>query len=513
MRGLQGNPALAQFNHGIEREALRITPSGSLAHTRHPAAFGSPLTHPLITTDFSEAQLELITGVHESVESCIEELADVHTFVHHQLEEELLWPGSMPCGFSGDDAIPIARYGDSNAARFKEIYREGLGHRYGRVMQTISGIHYNFSIPMAIWDVLSKTDGTSSNQAARNDGYLRLMRNFRKNSWLLIYLFGASPAVCVSFLRDKEHNLQHLDPSTCYLPFATSLRMGPLGYQSQEQSLHRVAYDSLPEFIESMIPALNQTHPRYARIGIRSGNKYNQLTDALLQVEAELYATIRAKRKTEPGERALLALRRRGIEYVEVRCLDADPFEPLGISVNTAKFMDVFLLHALLTANDGETEAQAVCNLDNQLNTVHRGREPELELTTADGRRKLVNWAEEILEECMSVATLLDEVSDGHDSRSLVEQQVEKVRDPSLTPAAKLHQLMVERKQPFASLGLEMAFEHHEIMMRRKLPVERQARFENLARESVAAREAIEASDETSFDAYLADYLSFQEDS
>ena len=253
MRGLQGNPALALFNHGIEREALRITPSGSLAQTNHPEAFGSPLTHPSITTDFSEAQLELITGVHQDVESCIQELVDIHTFIHHQLDEELLWPASMPCGISNESTIPIARYGHSNAARFKEIYREGLGHRYGRVMQTISGIHYNYSIPEAIWDVLAKIDGTSSDQAARNEGYLRLIRNFRKNSWLLIYLFGASPAVCASFLRNKEHNLQRLDASTCYLPFATSLRMGPLGYQSEEQSLHRIVYDSLPKFIDSML--------------------------------------------------------------------------------------------------------------------------------------------------------------------------------------------------------------------------------------------------------------------
>lgn len=511
MRGLQGNPALARFRHGIEREALRITPSGSLAQTSHPAAFGSPLTHPSITTDFSEAQLELITGVHESIESCIEELTEIHTFIHHQLEEELLWPASMPCGISDDDAIPIARYGDSNAARFKEIYREGLGHRYGRVMQTISGIHYNFSIPDAIWDVLGKIDGTSSSVAARNDGYLRLMRNFRKNSWLLIYLFGASPAVCASFLRNKEHNLERLDPSTCYLPFATSLRMGPLGYQSQEQSLHRIVYDSLPEFIDSMIPALTRTHPRYARIDVRDGDAYHQLTDALLQVEAELYATIRAKRKAQLGERALVALRRRGIEYVEVRCLDADPFEPVGVSVNTARFMDVFLLHALLSANSGESEAQARRNLDNQLTTVHRGRYAGLELAAPDGQRKFVNWAMEILKECKLVAELVDEVNETRDSQKLVEQQIAKVEDSSLTPAAKLHQLMVDRKQPFASLGLEMAFEHHETMMRNSLSNQRQAHFEELARESVSEREAIEAADEVSFDEYLKDYLSLRE--
>ncbi len=513
MRGLQGNPALSQFNHGIEREALRITPSGSLAQTAHPEAFGSPLTHPSITTDFSEAQLELITGVHQSVESCMQELADIHTFIHHELGEELLWPASMPCGISNDDAIPVARYGRSNPARFKEIYREGLGYRYGRVMQTISGIHYNYSIPEAIWNVLAKIDGTSSDQATRNEGYLRLIRNFRKNSWLLIYLFGASPAVCVSFLRNKEHNLDHLDASTCYLPFATSLRMGPLGYQSEEQSHHRVVYDSLPEFIDSMIPALTRTHPPYAAIGTRDGDAYKQLTDALLQVEAELYATIRAKRKAQPGERALVALRRRGIEYVEVRCLDTDPFEPLGINVDTAKFMDVFLLHSLLVPNEGESAAQSVRNLDNQRKTVLSGRDPELELAALDGSRKLVSWAQEILEECREIAALLDDESGKHDSQSLVTRQIEKVKDVSLTPSAKLHRLMVDRAQPFASLGLELAFEHHETMMQASLSNQQQSYFADLARQSVQDREAIEASDEMPFEAYLADYLSLREGS
>ena len=513
MRGLQGNPALSQFNHGIEREALRITPSGSLAQTKHLRAFGSPLTHPSITTDFSEAQLELITGVHQSVEACIQELADIHTFIHHQLEEELLWPASMPCGISNDDAIPVARYGRSNAAKFKEVYRAGLGYRYGRVMQTISGIHYNYSIPEAIWDVLAKVDGTSSNQAARNEGYLRLIRNFRKNSWLLIYLFGASPAVCVSFLRNKEHNLDHFDASTCYLPFATSLRMGPLGYQSEEQSHHRVVYDSLPEFIDSMVPALTHPHPPYAAIGIREGDVYKQLTDALLQVEAELYATIRAKRKAHTGERALVALRRRGIEYVEVRCLDEDPFEPVGINVDTAKFMDVFLLHSLLVPNEGESAEQTEWNLENQRKTVHCGRDPALELAAPDGSRTLVSWAKDILAECLEVAALIDEVGDERESQVLVEKQIEKVNDASLTPSAKLHRLMVERSQPFASLGLELAFEHHETMMRKRLSPERQSYFEELARQSVLDREAIEAADAMSFDEYLADYLSLRENS
>ena len=507
MRGLHGNSALAQLTRGIERETLRITPSGSLSGRGHPHALGSPLTHPAITTDFSEAQLELITGTHQDVDACVRELTEIHGFIHRELTEELLWPASMPCGIGPEADIPIARYGGSNAAKFKEIYRVGLGSRYGRAMQTISGIHYNFSVPDAIWEVLAKVDGTSSNQTARNDGYLRLIRNFRKHGWLLIYLFGASPAVCKSFLRLREHNLAQLDANTCHLPFATSLRMGPLGYQSEAQSAHRMVYDSLSEFIQSMVPTLTEPYPPYAALGVKRGDSYNQLTDALLQVEAEFYGTIRAKRKTLVGERALVALHRRGIEYVEVRCLDANPFEPIGINVETIRFLDVFLLYSLLSASDGETADQSVLNLENQLQTVHHGRDPNIQLVFGESKRRLVDWAQEILEGCMQIAVMIDSVNLDSSSQARVRQQSAKLRDPSLTPSAILLDLMVERHQPFASLGLELAYQHHATMMQEDVPETRLRQLRKLACQSHLDREAIEAADAQSFDAYLASYL------
>ena len=174
--------------------------------------------------------------------------------------------------------------------------------------------------------------------------------------------------------------------------------------------------------------------------------------------------------------------------------------------------MDVFLLHSLLSLNEGESEAQSAHNLDNQANTVHSGRDPELKLIAPEGPRKLVKWARDILEECIEVAALIDEVNSEVDSRSIVEQQIEKVKDVTHTPAARLHRLMVDRKQPFASLGLELAFEHHETMMQSSLSNERQSHFEKLARQSVVDREAVETSDMMSFEAYLADYLSLRED-
>ena len=200
------------MRRGIEKESLRTRPDGVLATTPHAAALGSPLTHPNITTDFSESQLELITGAHTSVDALLEELTHIHQVVYRAIGEELLWAGSMPCNLPPDDDIPLARYGKSNVARAKTVYRMGLAYRYGRRMQTISGIHYNWSVP-----------GRS------NDEYFALVRNFRRNAWLLFYLFGASPAVCETFVAgNSNHGLQRLSPGTLYLPYATSLRMGRL---------------------------------------------------------------------------------------------------------------------------------------------------------------------------------------------------------------------------------------------------------------------------------------------
>src|SRR5512144_610035 len=210
---------LAGMLRGIEKESLRSRRDGELALTPHPAALGSALKHPHVTTDFSESQLELITGVHPSAEACLEELTQIHQVVYRNIGDELLWCASMPCGLPADDAIPIGRYGSSNVGRAKTVYRIGLSHRYGRRMQTISGIHYNWSLP-----------GLS------NEEHFALIRNFRRHSFLLLWLFGASPAVCSSFVAGREHGLQKLTEHTLYQPHATSLRMGKLGYQSEAQA-------------------------------------------------------------------------------------------------------------------------------------------------------------------------------------------------------------------------------------------------------------------------------------
>src|SRR5438105_768467 len=267
---------LRGIRRGIEKESLRVRPDGTLAQSLHPSALGAALTHPHITTDFSESQLELITGVQPSVESCLEELTQIHQIVYRHIGDEVLWCASMPCNLPADHLIPIGRYGISNVGRAKTVYRLGLAHRYGRRMQAISGIHYNFSLP-----------GVTDEQ------YFGLIRNFRRHSWLLLYLFGASPAVCASFLADRAHELERLGEDTFYLPHATSLRMGRLGYQSDAQSSLSVSYNNLESYAASLQEALTKPYPAYEAVGIRGGEDYRQLATSLLQIENEFYGTIR----------------------------------------------------------------------------------------------------------------------------------------------------------------------------------------------------------------------------
>ncbi|HWS74956.1 MAG TPA: glutamate--cysteine ligase, partial [Quisquiliibacterium sp.] len=341
---------------GIEKESLRSRQDGTLADTPHPAALGSALTHPHITTDFSESQLELITGVHTGPAPCLAELTDIHQFVQRHIGDELMWASSMPCKLPAEELIPIGRYGSSNVGRAKTVYRQGLSWRYGRRMQTISGIHYNFSLPAGAWDALARESGSDgSSREFQTDAYFALIRNFRRHSWLLLYLFGASPAVCGSFLAGQPHGLQALGSGTLYLPHATSLRMGPLGYQSDAQAALAVSFNSLESYSVSLSRALTQPYPPYEAIGLRDGDEYRQLASSLLQIENEFYGTIRPKRTIRPGERPLRALAQRGVEYVEVRCLDLDPFHAIGIGEGTLRFLDVFLLHCLLSDSPPDT--------------------------------------------------------------------------------------------------------------------------------------------------------------
>jgi len=488
---------LKEMRRGIEKESLRTRPDGKLATTPHPAALGSPLTHARITTDFCESQLELITDARTSVDAMLEELTHIHQVVYRAMAgnagDEILWCASMPCGLPPDEEIPLARYGASNVGRAKTVYRMGLGYRYGRRMQTISGIHYNWSLP-----------GLS------NDGYFALLRNFRRTGWLLFYLFGASPAVCETFVAGKpQHGLKRLRPGTLYLPHATSLRMGRLGYQSDAQSSLAVSYNSLAQYAASLHDALVKPYPPYEKIGLRdAAGEYRQLATSLLQIENEFYSKIRPKRRIHPNERPLHALRSRGVEYVEVRLMDLDPFNPIGISAPVCRFLDVFLLHCLLTGSPPDTPAEIAATARNHERVATRGREPGLVLERGAAQVPLEEWGAELLAECAPLAERLDEVLGGAAYRDAVAAAIAALEDPESVPSARvLHAMQRNHDGAYVRFVLAESFLHRGTLLNLPLPPSVEEEFALMARTSAAKQRQIEAQDRIDFETYRQRYL------
>lgn len=502
---------LTAINRGIEKESLRINTDGKLAQTPHPQGLGSALSHSSITTDYSEALLEFITPVSTSIEGSLQTLEDIHCFVNQQLDQEILWSASMPCIVTGDAGIPVAQYGSSNVARMKTVYRYGLGHRYGRLMQAISGIHYNFSMPQAYWDMAWQTAGRPGNITDYiSQRYLGLIRNFHRYSWLLIYLFGASPAVCASFLRGRDnHGLQSFDESgkSLYLPYGTALRMGDLGYNSDAQKDLDVCYNTLGNYVETLCSAIKQPHPGYSHIPAGQDGDYQQLNDSLLQIENEFYSPIRPKRVANSGETPLNALVRAGIEYIEVRCIDVSPFSAVGMDAKQIRFLDTFLLYCLLEESADCDEDEQHTQAANLEAVVNRGRQPGLLLDTGNGNISLTQWADDLLSAMKPVAALFDTAFGSTDYSISLQQQTAKVADPELTPSARILREMHDRNLPFFRLAMAYSEQWANHFREHPLAPDVQAAFEQEAKRSVQAQADIEQSDDISFEQYLKNFF------
>jgi glutamate--cysteine ligase len=501
---------LTGIRRGIEKESLRVRPDGMLAATPHPAGLGSALTHPHITTDFSESQLELITGVHTDIEQCLAQLTEIHQIVYRQIGDELLWCTSMPCGLPADDDIPIGQYGRSNLGRAKTVYRHGLAHRYGRRMQTISGVHYNFSMPESAWPVLQRADGHSGPASAyQSDAYFHLIRNFKRHSWLLLYLFGASPTVCRSFVAGRTHQLRELNPGTLFLPGATSLRMGPLGYQSDAQASLAVSFNNLRSYANSLNRALTTPYPPYEAIGVRDGDDYRQLATTLLQIENEFYGTIRPKPRFVSGERPLYALGERGVEYIEVRLMDNDPFSPVGIAAATIRFLDIFLLHCLLSDSPPDTPEEIAAISRRQHQVAESGRDPDLRLERKGQRPTLAEWGRGLLGEFEPIAAALDDAHRGGAYRDALSAAGAALADPASTRSARMLAEMGQTYDNFyVAFALAQSLRHQRTLLDLPLGVGVEASYARMAEDSLAAQRRIEAADSVPFETYRQQYLS-----
>ncbi|WP_301235538.1 glutamate--cysteine ligase [Pandoraea cepalis] len=497
---------------GIERETLRVEDNGALALTPHPRALGSALTNEEITTDYSESLLEFITPPQRDAADVIARLDEIHQFAYRKLGTELLWSDSMPPALPPEAVIPIADYGTSHIGKLKHVYRRGLALRYGKPMQCIAGIHYNFSLAEPLWALLREREGaTESARDYQSARYVALIRNFRRYSWLLMYLFGASPVLHAEFLRGREHGLDAFDEGTLGLPYATSLRMSDLGYQNSAQSEVSPCYDCLPSYIDALTQAVSLPHPAYEALGTQRDGEWIQLSTNLLQIENEFYATIRPKRVTYSGERPVQALARRGVQYVEVRCIDIDPFQPVGIDVDTARFIDAFLLFCALEDSPSCSDAENRENRDNFAHVVKEGRKPGLVLHRGGEAITLFDWAETLLDRIDRTAAAFDLQRGGAHYAHTMALQRAKVQDVSLTPSARvmaaLEPLRGTTGGAFQAFALAQSQRHAQTLRDMPLDARVVEHFETLARKSLDAQAELERTQVGDFDAFVANYL------
>jgi glutamate--cysteine ligase len=494
---------------GIERETLRIDPTGHLAATPHPVALGSALTHPEITTDYAETLLEFITPAEHDIATTLDKLSGIHRYVYSKLGNEMLWSQSMPCELPKEEDIAIAWYGTSNIGMLKHVYRRGLALRYGKAMQCIAGIHYNYSLDERLWRILDRHENPQqklSPKAYQSDRYFATIRNFRRYSWLLMYLFGASPALSAGFLRGRPHKLERLSDDTLFLPYATSLRMSDLGYQNDAQSGLSPHENCLDSYVATLTKAVNQPYAPYAAIGTKRDGEWVQLSTNVIQIENEYYATIRPKRVIRSGERPLQALCSRGVQYVEVRCMDVDPFEPVGISLQTGRFLDAFLLFCALEESAPISEEEGRIHTGNFAATVKEGRRPGLTLQRDGAAVPLAVWGRELVERIRPVAELLDRQRGDTAHTDALAAQLPKLDNPDLTPSARALSEIRALNGSYTAFGLRQS-ERHAAYFRSHPPTAGElAYFSRLAETSLEEQRELERTQTGNFDDFVAAY-------
>ena len=492
---------------GIEKEGLRVSRKGGISQAPHPSAFGCALTHPNITTDFSESLIELVTPPMHSADEMLSFLSKTQHYLYQHLpKDQSFWPASMPCVIRGETYIPIAQYGSSNRGMMKTVYRHGLANRYGSVMQTIAGIHFNYSFSTEFWEqcrLLLAPNETL--RAFSDDGYMRLTRNVVRYGWLISYLFGASSAVCKSFLQGyHEHSLVEFNDSTLYKPYATSLRMGDIGYQNlaEDEAGVKANYNSLSHYIHSLKAGMQTSCSKYEAIGLKHRGEYQQLNTNILQIENEYYASVRPKPSVEEGKKPLDALNDSGIDYIELRSIDINPLSPLGIDKDQIYFLEAFMLFCLLEFSPAISSREQFEIDNNDRLVAHEGRKPGLKLMHQGQSTLLKKCGEDLCKKIESCAQLLSK-----DHSNAVNDIARRINNPDLTPSAIALGQMKDRSQGFFdyinsfSKKYRRDFLSHEVDQQHFNYLDKQAKF------SCEKQAEIERADNVSFDQFLVDYF------
>jgi glutamate--cysteine ligase len=416
----------------------------------------------------------------------------------------------MPCVVDGEESVPIARYGSSNDGRMKHVYRRGLGYRYGRIMQVIAGVHFNYSLPENFWPVFRESEQDARPlQDFVSESYFSLIRNLQRFGWLIPYLFGAAPAVCKSFMAGQPTSLAEFDAGTYYAPYATSLRMSDIGYTNKREKKTGldVSYNSLDEYIASLTRATETPCPAYERIGVVVDGEYRQLNANLLQIENEYYSSMRPKRILRDNEKPIHALKRRGVQYVELRSLDVGVFDPMGVNEGQLRFLEAFLLFCLFHESppiDGNERREIDYN---QMSAAIRGRDPLLYLEHRGQTIALRDWATAIVDGMAGICEILDGDEAERPYANALAAQRELIRAPELTPSARILAEMRTNGEAFFEFAKRMSERHQRYF--RGLPLDDglMEKFREMATQSLQRQQQMEAADPMSFEEYLRRYF------
>lgn len=500
-----------ELRRGIEKECLRVTPEGYISEKPHFKELGSALTHPHITTDYSEALLEFVTPVYNDARAMLDYLKELHLFTIKHMGDEVFWANSMPCLLKKEETIPIAQYGKSNIGKMKTVYRKGLKARYGSAMQVIAGIHFNFSLTDKFFKefqaVLENKDDFQTFKSAR---YMNATRNIHRFSWLIPFLFGSSPAICRSFLNKapQSYGLEEFDDQgTLFFKGATSLRLSNMGYTNSSQDKIKICYNEIESYAKGLREAVTTNEPLYEKIGLRDGSDFKQLNSNILQIENEYYSGVRPKRITHQGESPTNALLDRGVEYIELRSVDVNAFSPIGIDLEQVFFLDVFLTYCLIKDHDGLCPDRNKRFRANQEDVARHGREKNLSLFNGSEEVSANDWAKETFDEFFLVAEKLDSDSNSNDYTNAVNKYRKSIDDTSTLNSERILNEMKEKGKCFFSTTLARSHKISDSLRSQTLSAETEEMLNAEALKSHKKEQEIVAGETLDFPDFLEGYF------
>lgn len=397
---------------GLEREGLRVTEKGKLAVTPHPAIFGNKLKNPYITTDFSESQVEVVTPVYDTVQKTYEVLEGLCDIINSEIGDEYFWPQSMPCIIPEDDEIPIAIYDKSVHAKEYMDYRRGLIERYGAKKQLISGIHFNFSFKENFIDKLHQASAPEMSRKEFQDTlYLKLVRNYLRYRWLVVYLMGCSTSLHKTYIKSCVDQMTPVGKESYLCKTGPSFRNSTCGYKNKIALFP--SYNSISEYTQDV------------RTFVDKG---------LISAPKELYTQIRMKAKGV--DNILESLENDGIKYLEIRTLDLNIFDKCGVAKDDLVFLHQLMLFLLVLPESDFKNYQAE-GLENEEKTAVLGLEPDLMLMRDGEPISKTEWAVEIIREMEEMSTELN-----LGNASILRTMMGRVIHPKTTYAHRLSEIV-----------------------------------------------------------------------